>query len=316
MAIGPVRRFPARRRDMKAIIQRHPAASYFLLAIALSWAGIVAVVWPGPIPASVSEAERLFVPVYLAMLVGPSVGGLTIAALAGGRAGLRAYRERLLAWRVEAGWYAVALLTAPMAIALALLTLSIVSPAFVPAILSGHGHQEAAGPIHAASTLAFVVTGLAVGIGAGLFEELGWTGVAVPKMLPRHGLFVTGVGVGLVWGAWHFLAIYWGSGDAMGSVPAPVYLLIALFSFLPPYRILMVWVYQHTRSLLIGILMHASLTSSMLILGPAVAGRELLTYDLTLAAVFWIAAGVVLALEGRRTRTDGIRHGADLELAG
>ena len=104
-------------------------------------------------------------------------------------------------------------------------------------------------------------------------------------------------------GSLAFLAIYWGSGDAIGSVSAPVYLLVALFSFLPPYRILMVWVYQHTRSLLIGILMHASLTSSMLILGPAVSGRDLLIYDLTLAYVFWMAAVVVLALEGRRTRS-------------
>lgn len=301
---------------MRAFIQRHPAASYFLLAIVLSWGGIVAVIWPGSLPASAAEAERLFVPVYLAMLVGPSVGGLAIAALSDGGIGLRAYRERLFAWRVAAGWYAAALLTAPIAIALALLALSVVSPEFAPAILSDQTSQRAAGPIHAAGTLALLVTGLSVGIGAGVFEELGWTGVAVPKMLTRHGLLVTGLGVGLVWGAWHLLAIYWGSGDAIGSVPAPVYLLVALFSFLLPYRILMVWAYQHTRSLLIGILMHASLTSSMLILGPAVSGRDLLIYDLTLAAIFWIAAIVVLALEGRRTRAGAIRKGIDLGLAG
>jgi uncharacterized protein len=299
---------------MKAFIQRHPAASYFLLAIVLSWGGIVAIVGTGSLPASAAQAERLFVPVYLAMLVGPSVAGLVVTALTGGRAGLRAYRERLLAWRVDVGWYAAALLTAPIAIALTLLVLSAVSPGFVPAIMSDQTYQGAAGPIHAASAVAFLLTALAVGIGAGFFEELGWTGLAVPKMLARHGVLVTGVGVGLVWGAWHLLAIYWGSGDAMGNVPAPVYLLVALFSFLPPYRVLMVWVYQHTRSLLIGILMHASLTSSMLILGPAVSGRELLMYDLMLAAIFWVAAAVALALEGRRARTDAVRKGIDLEL--
>lgn len=284
---------------MSAFIQRHPAASYFLLAIALSWGGILAVIESGPIPAPAAEAERLFAPVYFAMLVGPSVAGLAITALAGGRTALRAYRERLLAWRLDAGWYAVALLTAPMAIVLALLALSVVSPDFAPAILSERSYERLAGPIHAASTATYLVTGLGVGIGAGVFEELGWTGVAVPRMLARHGVLAAGVGVGLVWGAWHFLAIYWGSSDAMGSVPAPVYLAVALFSFLPPYRVLMVWVYQHTRSLLIGILMHASLTTSMLILGPAVSGRELLTYDLAFAAVLWIGAAIVLALERR-----------------
>jgi membrane protease YdiL (CAAX protease family) len=284
---------------MIALIGRHPAASYFLLALALSWGGVLAIIWPGAIPASAAEAERLFVWVYLAMLAGPSVGGLVITVLASGGTGLRAYVERLQTWRVDARWYAAALLTAPVAIALTLLALSVVSADFVPMIFSAQDYARAGGPIHAESAATFVVTGLAVGIGAGLFEELGWTGVAVPKMLTRHGVLATGVGVGLVWGAWHYLAIYWGSADAMGTVPAPVYLLVALFSFLPPYRILMVSVYQHTRSLPIGILMHASLTSSMLILGPAVSGRGLLMYDLALGTMLWIAALVVLAVERR-----------------
>lgn len=123
-----------RAMQMNAFVQRHPAASYFLLAIALSWGGIVAIIGTGSLPASVAQAERLFVPVYLAMLVGPSVGGLVVTALTGGGAGLRAYRERLLVWRVDVGWYAVALLSAPIAIALTLLLLSAVSPGFVPAV--------------------------------------------------------------------------------------------------------------------------------------------------------------------------------------
>jgi hypothetical protein len=66
-------------------------ASYFLLAIALSWSGILAIVLPSAFPAPVSEAERLFFAVYLAMLAGPSVAGLTITALLGGRQGLRGH---------------------------------------------------------------------------------------------------------------------------------------------------------------------------------------------------------------------------------
>lgn len=300
---------------MKAFIQRHPVASYFLLAIVISWGGIMAIVLPGSIPASPADAERLFVPVYLAMLLGPSVAGLVITAVDGGAPALRAYRDRLLTWRVGASWYAAALFTAPIAITFTLLILSAGSSHFAPAVLSGEIYQGAAGPVHAAGRTAFLLSALAIGIGAGFFEELGWSGVAVPKLLTRHGLLATGVGVGLVWGAWHFLAIYWGSSDAVGSVPVPLYLLVALFSFLPPYRILMTWVYRRTRSLFIGILMHASLTSCMLMLGPAVAGRELLIYDLALAATFWIAAALVLALEARHTHQHAIRVRIDLDLA-
>jgi membrane protease YdiL (CAAX protease family) len=276
---------------MITLIRRHPVASYFLLAITISWAGILAIVMPTTFPAPESEAERLFVAVYLAMLAGPSVAGLTITAMMGGRSGLREYWKRLTDWRVGMRWYVAALFIAPVAIALTLLALSLISADFVPAILSGNA--ATAGLIPMESRTAFVLTGLAVGMGAGFFEELGWSGVAVPHMLARQKVVATGVGVGLVWGAWHLLAIYWGSADALGSVPVALYLFVALFSFLVPYRILMTWVYEHTRSTLIGVLMHASLTSSMLVMGAPVSGYELLAYDLALGAVFWVAVAIV-----------------------
>lgn len=236
------------------------------------------------------------------MLVGPSVAGLAITAIAGGAPAMRDYGARLVTWRVGIEWYVAALFIAPAAITLTVFVLSAISPAFTPAILVSEVAQGGGNPIHASSAGAFLLMALAVGFGAGFFEELGWTGVAVPKLVGRHGTLATGVGVGLVWGAWHYLAIHWGSGEAMGSVPAVVYLAVALFAFLPPYRVLMTWVYQHTRSLLVGILMHASLTSSMLILGPAVSGRDLLLYDLVLGSMLWMGAAVVLGFEARVMR--------------
>ena len=278
---------------MIAIIRRYPVTSYFLLAIAISWVGILAIVLPTTFPAPESEATRLFVAVYLAMLAGPSVAGLAMTALVGGRDGLREYWNRLRVWRVGMRWYAAALLIAPVALALALLALSLISGNFVPAILSGD--TATAGLLPMESTSAFVLTGLAIGVGAGFFEELGWSGFATPRMLAQHNVVATGGSIGLVWGAWHFLAIFWGSAGAVGVVPMPVYLLTALFSFLVPYRILMTWVYERTHSTLIGVLMHASLTSSMLIMGAPVSGYALLMYDLVFGAVLWVAVAIVFS---------------------
>ena len=276
---------------MIAIMKRYPVTSYFLLAITISWVGILTIVMPTTFPAPESEATRLFVAVYLAMLAGPSIAGLTMTALVGGRDGLHEYWNRLRVWRVGVRWYAAALLFAPMALALTLLALSLVSTDFVPAILSDGAATAGLLPVESVS--AFVLMGLAVGVGAGFFEELGWSGFAVPRMLSKHTVVATGGSVGLVWGAWHFLAIFWGSAGAVGAVPMPVYLLIALFSFLVPYRILMTWVYQRTESTLIGVLMHASLTSSMLIMGAPVSGYAVLMYDLVFGAVLWIAVAIV-----------------------
>ena len=62
-----------------------------------------------------------------------------------------------------------------------------------------------------------------------------------------------------------------------------------LFTFLPAYRVLMVWVYDRTGSLLVAMLMHVSLTASTLILQPLdVAGMRAVTYDLVLAAALWL----------------------------
>lgn len=286
---------------MKALILRRPTLSYCALAFLLSWGGILAVIDGGAIPASPQEAERLFALVYAAMLSGPSVAGLAIIAVTRGTHGLGEFRDRLLKWRVAGSWYAVAVLTAPLTLLVTLLLLSPVSADFAPAVLSGTGGT---GPVDSGGRATLPLIGLLVGAGAGFFEELGWTGVATPNLRARHGVVATGLLIGLVWGAWHFLAILWGAASSFGSVPIALYLLVALFSFLPPYRVLMTWVYERTQSLLVAVLMHASLTASMLILGPAVVGGGVMTFDLVFAFVLWVLAGIVTWRFGDRSAAD------------
>ena len=271
---------------MRSWIRMRPALCFFALAFAISWVGILVVIRGGAIPAPPDEANRLFPLVYLAMLAGPSVAGVAMTAVVGGVASLREYRRRLLAWRVAPRWYAVALLTAPLAIALTLYVLTRFSSDFVPAVF-GKGPMDPTGPIQSDSARAIVLAAIAVGIGAGVFEELGWTGFAIPTLLPRFRETLTGVVVGIAWGAWHFLAIWWGSASAFDNVPVPLFLLVALFAFLPPYRMLMVRVYARTQSLLIAMLMHASLTTSMIILGPAVNGTNAVIYNFAFAMTLW-----------------------------
>jgi CAAX protease family protein len=68
--------------------------------------------------------------------------------------------------------------------------------------------------------------------------------------------------------------------------------------------VLMVWMYDHTRSLLLAMLMHASVTASMLILQPfGISDVMLLTYVLGLGVAYWIIVGVVsIAIRGRFAR--------------
>ena len=143
-----------------------------------------------------------------------------------------------------------------------------------------------------------VLIGIAVGLAAGFFEELGWTGFAIPRLRLRHGILTTGLIVGFLWGAWH-LPLFSGQGSPSG-MPIALYLSVLLFSFLPPFRVLMVWLYDRTESLPIVMIMHAGLSATSLILRPQTTGVGVIAYDLVFATALWVVvAGVAAANRGR-----------------
>jgi membrane protease YdiL (CAAX protease family) len=279
-------------KTIVAFIKRRPLLTFYALAFAISWGGILIVAGgPGGYPGTPEQVARLFLFVMLAWLAGPSLSSLLVTGLVDGWAGLRELLSRLLQWRVGARWYAVALLTAPLVYVAMSFALSLTSPAFLPNILTTN------------DTAALLLMGLAYGLlGGGFCEELGWTGFAVPRLRQRYGVLTTGLIVGVLWGAYHFSVIYWSSSPS-GAL-ALVILLAQLFAWMPAYRVLMVWVYDRSGSLLLAMLMHAVLTSGMLILTPtALSGVPLLTWLIVLAAVLWaIVAAVAVANRERRSQ--------------
>ena len=279
---------------IKAFIDKHPVPSYYALVFAISWGGIllVAGLGPGGIPATKEQVERLMPFALLALFAGPSVAGILMTGLVYGREGFRNLLARMTRWRVGARWYAVALLTAPLLVTATLLAFSLSSPEFLPRLFTSD---------EKATLLLF---GIAAGlIGGGLLEELGWTGFTVPTLLRlRHGVLATGLIVGLLWGAWHFLIAFWASGTSSGALSLANYLPAVLFyvGSLPAYRVLMVWVYERTaESMLVAMLMHASFSASMLILQPlGLALVPGLTWALVLAASLWVLVGAIAVAQG------------------
>ena len=161
---------------------------------------------------------------------------------------------------------------------------------------------------HAVQSLAdtsFLLSGIVAGLLVGFFEELGWTGFAVPRLTLRNGVLTTGLIVGLLHGAWH-LPVFSGAGSS-GSLSPALVLPVQLFSFLPAFRVLMVWVYDRTGSLLVAMLMHLSLTASMLILQPLATGVALVTYDLVLAVALWVVVAAVAVANGAQLSRQTLR---------
>ncbi len=287
-------------------LRRHPLSAFYLLAFGLSWGAVLlAAGGLSGLPADAEELSRLLPAVVSAMVVGPLIAGPLLTALTSGRTGFRELGIRLRAWRVHPGWYAVALLAAPAMVLAAALPLSTWSASFLPSLFT------------ATDATSIVTSGLIAGLAAGLCEETGWTAFAVPRLLSRHGILVTGLTAGLLWGLWHVGVAYWGAGTADGQL-SPLILanqLAFYFGVLPAYRILMVWVFARTDSLLLAMIMHGSLTAfTTFILTSPVDDLQRLVLHLTEAGLCWAAVAGAAAF-GAFGSPSGHEHGR-LRVAG
>ena len=271
-------------------IKKHSVLTYYVLAFAISWGIALVLLGPDGFLGAKQTTETL-IRAGLLGLLGPSLAGIFLIAFVHGRTGLRELMSRLLKWRVGARWYAVALLTAPLIYTAITLILLQTSRDFLPAILTSEDKDS------------LLLAGLGMGILVAMFEELGWTGFVTPQLRQRYGILTTGLLMGLLWGVWHY-PLFSESALSSKTISPVVYLVVLLFSWLLPYRILMVWVYDRTGSLLLAILMHIPITAAQVIrAAPAVSNVQVVIDNLLFAAALWVFVAVV---QGRQILT---QHG-------
>jgi membrane protease YdiL (CAAX protease family) len=263
-----------------AFIKQHSVLMYYVLAIAISWAAILLVVGPGGFLSTTGSSPN-FVLAGMASLLGPTVAGLLLTGLVDGRAGFRDLWSRVRRWRVGVRWYAVALLTAPLVNAATLFALSLTSAEYVPDIVTANDR------------ISPVLLGLVGGLAVSIFEELGWTGFAMPRILARHSVLSTGLVMGVLWGLWHLPLFAGNAASAAGF--SPVLLMAALlFAWLVPYRVLMVWMYDHTESVLLVMLMHFPIVvGAYVFMDEGLAAQEAFASLVAYGVALWIVVGVV-----------------------
>ena len=265
-------------KEIRSLIQRAPIACYFALAFLISWGGSLAIGGPKFLRGEPLGLEDILFMAPL-VLAGPLIAGVGMTYLVDGRTGLRDLFSRMLLWRVGLRWYAAALLLFPMLILGVLWALAlVVSKDFAPG---------------------FIASGILAGLLAGFIEEIGWMGFAFPRMERKFGTLRATIYLALLHGLWHAMAGYLGEAGIFGVYWLPRFIAM-WFVAMTAMRILLVWIYSNTGSLLLAQLTHASSSGFLVILGP-----EMLTpaqgtlWFAVYAVVLWVPATIVIAKYGR-----------------
>jgi membrane protease YdiL (CAAX protease family) len=228
----------------KNIFKRWPIACYFILVFSITWGGTFALGLEDFLRGV--ELDLIgAVPIAIIMLAGPLVTGIIMTWITGGQAGIRDLCRRIGKWKVGGRWYQ-ALLIFPFMILAVQVPLSIL---FTPKLA----------PI-------FNPIGILGGLMAGVQEEIGWMGYAYPKMQQRFGILRAGIVLGVIHALWHAPADFIGNFNTMQMEWLPYFLGFSIF--IVALRIIIVWIYENTGSLLLAMLVHAFSTGSLGILVP------------------------------------------------
>jgi membrane protease YdiL (CAAX protease family) len=210
------------------------------------------------------------------------VAGLVLTVVRQGRGGIQELIARLRQWQAPFGVWAAVVLTNPLAVLAVLVALSVfIGPEYSPD---------------------FTAIGLAVGLLAGVCEEIGWTGFATPRLLQKYSAVHAGLILGLVWAVWHGFADF--AANIGHMTPGAWVTYFAAYWAVPliAYRVLMTWAYAVTGSLLVAIVAHASYTGWHFALAPAVSlpltptgdpGAALIWYA-TFAAILTVAVAAIV----------------------
>jgi len=260
----------------KTYVQRHSVLIYFFLVFFIAWLGSFLAVGPKFLRGEVMDILDIGL-MAIPMLGAPFVTGIVMTYLVDGREGLGDLFTRVMKWRVNRRWYGPLLIFPTL-----LMIVSIVLSVVVAAELAP----------------AFFVGGILLGLFAGFFEEIGWTGFAFPRMSQTGNILSASISLGIVHGVWHVFADYLGNFNSFGGYWLPYF--IGFFVHVVALRVLIVWVYTNTNSLFLAILMHASSSGFYsFFISRAITPESWAIFYLVYSFVLWIPALAVSLKYGK-----------------
>ena len=214
-------------RDMspwRRWLQSAPTAAFLLLTFAFSWG-----VWELARSYLSGAGRGWRIAFHTVGLCGPTVAALILTGLLSGRRGVVDLLKRIARWRVGIGWYLFALFS----------TLIIGLTAIGVYILAGGRAPHLNQLVFAQALLP---------LPAGLPEEYGWRGFALPHLLKKRGALTSSLIIALFWVLWHIPI-----SPALKNVSFFGLFLLEVI----PLSVLFSWLYINSRgSILLVVLYH------------------------------------------------------------
>jgi hypothetical protein len=267
--------------NLKTMIRTCPIVSFFVMTFLFAWG-----IW---LPVGML-APHLLIPLTLLGAWAPTLAGVICIALNEGNPGIRDLLRRSLRWKVPFGWYLVSLfgiaLLACAALALQLLLDGPLPTGSVPAGIPREG-------LLLYLPLIFVVN---IFLGGPLAEDIGWRGYILPRLSECSNAFSASLVIGVVWAFWHLPFFFLPGGlQVVGEVPFFWFALLTI-----AWSVLFAWVYVNTQSVLIAVLLHAAINTtlgSLGIMGQPASNPRVMILNVALT---WLAVILIVSFCGPR----------------
>ena len=192
----------------------------------------------------VNEMSAAALVVLMAMVHAPTIAAIIVVFRSQRLEGIKMLFQQLKNWKFAPQWYLKAILIFPATMLAVLFVLSLFSSNFSPVL--------------SLSIMAFGA------LFSALWEEIGWTGFATPIMLKRFSPLKVGLLLGFIHAIWHLAASIYGAGAFHGNLFIVNFLATSVG--IVGLRIVTLWIFARTTSLVLGWLTHASFTGGQLLL--------------------------------------------------
>jgi hypothetical protein len=225
---------------MSNLVKKYPALSLFILALIFGVAPMAPVV-AGLLPPAFYQLGAL----------SASAAGIILAAVEGRKGGVRELLGRVLIWRVGIGWWLFALLFPAIPAA---------GSQYLSSLFGGPSVDwSGVGPLYSIIPLLLFLI-----VFAGLGEEFGWRGFAIPRLQTRYNALRTSLIIGAFHSLWH-IPLFFVKGVMQHSMAQEAGLIPAFLGyavFVIAFSVQLTWIFNNTKgSVLLAAVFHGAVNA-------------------------------------------------------